>query len=229
MSLGFRGWWEDFIPIIQIIRANGILPIIAVGNEGPGTSRSPGNYPEALSGGRSTTCPRSRRSHRVRRSRGPAIRSCPISSRQESTSSPRLGNAYQSMSGTSMATPHIAGLAALLWEAKPEATAAEIERAIYDSCQLAGALTPERASRGEPDAAKAFERLTGIALAPATPSVAVPGTPKPRRTKRPAAKKKARSTKASKAAKAATPAKAGRKRIGKKKAFRLSWLASLSR
>ncbi|MGZ9116841.1 MAG: S8 family serine peptidase, partial [Methylocystis sp.] len=51
MSLGFRGWWGDFIPITRILRRQRILPIFAVGNEGPGTSRSPGNYPQVLSVG----------------------------------------------------------------------------------------------------------------------------------------------------------------------------------
>ncbi len=51
MSLGFRGWWEDFIPIVRILRRHQVLPVFAVGNEGPGTSRSPGNYPQPLSVG----------------------------------------------------------------------------------------------------------------------------------------------------------------------------------
>jgi subtilisin len=51
MSLGFPGWWEDFIPIARILRRHQVLPVFAVGNEGPGTSRSPGNYPQALSVG----------------------------------------------------------------------------------------------------------------------------------------------------------------------------------
>jgi subtilisin family serine protease len=51
LSLGLRGYREDFLPVIQVLRARNVLPIIAVGNEGPGTSRSPGNYPAALSVG----------------------------------------------------------------------------------------------------------------------------------------------------------------------------------
>jgi subtilisin family serine protease len=100
---------------------------------------------------------------------------------------------YQSMSGSSMATPHIAGLAALLWEAKPTATAADIEKAICDSCRLAGALTPDRANRGEPDARNAFARLTGITLPPVATTVAIGGAPPVAAAKRraPAGAKKA--------------------------------------
>ena len=51
MSLGIRGLVADFLDIVNVLRDNGVLPVIAVGNEGPGTSRSPGNYPKALSVG----------------------------------------------------------------------------------------------------------------------------------------------------------------------------------
>ena len=49
MSLGLRGFRDEFISIPLIIRARNILPVFAVGNEGPATSRSPGNYAETLS------------------------------------------------------------------------------------------------------------------------------------------------------------------------------------
>jgi subtilisin family serine protease len=62
-----------------------------------------------------------------------------------------------------MATPHVAGLAALLWQAKPTATANDVESAIYASCEL-GTLPKGRANRGVPDAVRAVEQLTGRPL-----------------------------------------------------------------
>jgi len=47
--------------------------------------------------------------------------------------------AYGSISGTSMATPHVSGVAALLWSFKPEATVEEIQEAIFASAQDLGA------------------------------------------------------------------------------------------
>src|SRR5206468_10683555 len=49
MSLGIRGYVPNFLPVTRALRARGVLPVFAVGNEGAGTSRSPGNYSEALS------------------------------------------------------------------------------------------------------------------------------------------------------------------------------------
>jgi subtilisin len=37
--------------VLDALIDNRVLPVIAVGNEGPGTSRSPGNYPKSLSVG----------------------------------------------------------------------------------------------------------------------------------------------------------------------------------
>ena len=60
-----------------------------------------------------------------------------------------------------MATPHIAGLAALLWQAKPGATVAEIEAAIFKSCKRPSSMPIARANRGVPNAVDALAILQG--------------------------------------------------------------------
>ncbi|UJB21843.1 S8 family serine peptidase [Lysobacter gummosus] len=47
----------------------------------------------------------------------------------DATPSPS-NNAYETMSGTSMATPHVAGSAAVVWSAKPTATAQQVRDAL---------------------------------------------------------------------------------------------------
>lgn len=42
---------RELLTKLPNINDQGVLPVIAIGNEGPGTSRSPGNYPEVLSVG----------------------------------------------------------------------------------------------------------------------------------------------------------------------------------
>jgi subtilisin family serine protease len=73
--------------------------------------------------------------------------------------SAKPGGGYQSMDGTSMATPHIAGLAALLFQAKPTATPDEIEQAIFSSCEGGPGLPSSRANRGFPNAPRALAHL----------------------------------------------------------------------
>lgn len=112
------------------------------------------------------------------------------------------------MSGTSMATPHIAGLAALLFQAAPGATVDQVEDAIFRSCSLAPGLPKERANRGLPDAVKAFEILTGKSLPAPVATAAAAKAPK-----QPPAKPKTKSKKKPlKRAAAVRTSRAGKKK-----------------
>jgi subtilisin len=160
MSLGFRGWWEDFIPITRILRRRGVLPVFAVGNEGPGTSRSPGNYYQSLSVGAMAadhSVADFSSSQRFQRRRDPLVPD--VIGPGVGVTSAKPGGRWQEMDGTSMATPHIAGLAALLMQARPHATIRRIEQAIFGSCVLEPGMPPDRANRGLPDGMKALALL----------------------------------------------------------------------
>jgi subtilisin family serine protease len=162
LSLGFRGWWPDFLAVTRILRRKGVLPVFAVGNEYAGQSRSPGNYPEALSVG---ACDEKGRvaafssSERFSRKRDPVVPD--LVAPGVGVVSAKPGGGWQSMDGSSMATPHVAGLAALLLEARPKATVARLERAILGSCARPKGMSEERGGRGIPDARAALERLIG--------------------------------------------------------------------
>ena len=162
MSLGIRGYHEDFRTVTQILRARGVLPVFAVGNEGPGTSRSPGNYPEVLSVGamdRNEVIADFSSSQQFARTDDPLVPDLVGPGVDVISAKPGGGGGYQSMDGTSMATPHIAGLAALLFQAKPTATPDQVEKAIFDSCQGGPGLPPARANRGFPNAPRALSKL----------------------------------------------------------------------
>lgn len=162
MSLGLRGFHTEFLPLMQAIRNRGILPVIAVGNEGPGTSRSPGNYDIVLSVGASDdqdAVADFSSSQRFIRPGDPLVPD--VVAPGVETLSALPGGAFGEFSGSSMATPHIAGLAALLWQAKPGATVDEIEAAIFKSCKRPSTMPSARANRGLPNAVDALAILQG--------------------------------------------------------------------
>jgi subtilisin family serine protease len=84
------------------------------------------------------------------------------------------GGGYARKSGTSMATLHVAGLAALLFEARPSAEAAEVEAALFATCGLPEGRDSERANRGIPNGPAALAALTGAAAGPGTGARAGP-------------------------------------------------------
>jgi subtilisin len=160
MSLGFVGWIPSFIPIVQVLRQNDCLPVIAVGNEGPGTSRSPGNYVESLSigacaeNGNVADFSSSQRFQRDQNALVPDVIAPGVS-----IISAKPGGGFQSMDGTSMATPHVAGLAALLRQAKPNASVDQIEAAIFGSCGPVQTKASGRTERGLPNGPRALVLL----------------------------------------------------------------------
>lgn len=160
MSLGFPGLVEDFLGVVRKLREKGVLPVIAVGNEGPGATRSPGNYVEALSVGwanRDNTVDPDSLSGRFKRRRQPTVPDLVGPGGDVVSAAP--GGGHQMMSGSSMATPHIAGLAALLFEARPDATVTEVERAIIASCRKLPSVPQGRQGHGMPNAPAALRQI----------------------------------------------------------------------
>jgi subtilisin family serine protease len=67
-------------------------------------------------------------------------------------------NTYSSYNGTSMATPHVSGAAALYAAAKPGSTALQIRTALLDSATPTASLTGKTVTGGRLDAAAALLR-----------------------------------------------------------------------
>lgn len=143
MSLGLNYYEPLFAEILEILlNQYGILPVVAIGNENHGNSSSPGNAYNAFSvgavekiessnvdvsffsSGASLVFP-GQPNHLVTKpdivAPGSQIYSC-----IPPTKGPEGTYEYNFMDGTSMATPHVAGVAALLMAANPTAPVTDI-------------------------------------------------------------------------------------------------------
>jgi subtilisin family serine protease len=134
LSLGIPGYIKIWSEIFEKLLAKNIFPVAAIGNDGDGICGSPGSTPNVFSVGA------------FDRHQAPAWFSSggddltwedellnkkmfikpEVSAPGVEIYSTIPGNRYASMSGTSMASPHVAGAAALLMQAFPKASALDI-------------------------------------------------------------------------------------------------------
>lgn len=153
MSFGFPYYEPQFdVVMAQILDTYGVLPVVAIGNERHGNSSSPGNAFHSLSvgatglgarkidevagfsSGVSLVFPGQVGRELVHKpdvvAPGVDVLSC-VPPWRVSDNTP----SFATMSGTSMATPHVAGVAALLMGAEPEASAARIAQVLKDTAK----------------------------------------------------------------------------------------------
>ena len=99
--------------------------------------------------------------------------------------STKNGSDYQFMSGTSMATPMVAGLAALIWSRKPELTYAQVKQILIASSDPIPALNGRVAANGRINAYAALASLGGTPSPTPTPTPTPTPSPTPTPTPTP--------------------------------------------
>ena len=161
-SLGFPYYEPRFTELLKVLtNYYGILPVAAIGNENYGSSSSPGNAEDALSVGALEKSPGGKSDVAFFSSGVSFV--FPGVAQQKVVTKPDLVAPgvqvfscippemrtdgvweYTYMDGTSMATPHVAGAAALLMAAKPLAPVSDIVRALKQTAKHpSGAARPD--------------------------------------------------------------------------------------
>ncbi|MGK7938597.1 MAG: S8 family serine peptidase [Crocosphaera sp.] len=138
VSAGIPGFFSDMEDVISEMLALGVLPVCASGNEGRDRTRSPGNYRNVLSVGASN------QQNRVASfsSSGTltvdnTIYSVPhLVAPGEAVYSSVVQGGYQAWNGTSMATPIVSGVAALLLEKYPKLTVLDLREELLNRCEV---------------------------------------------------------------------------------------------
>jgi hypothetical protein len=134
---------QTFLPDVQALRAANILPVFSAGNAGPyrGTVGSPASFSESFAVGATDTDDLIASFS----SRGPS----PWGETKPDVSAPGTkvrssapGGGYAEKQGTSMAVPHVTGLAALLFQAQPGLSLSAAEQAMTSNAVPLGDPIP---------------------------------------------------------------------------------------
>lgn len=160
ISLGLPMYIPLFEIILNRMKRAGILVVAPSGNRGAGFTCSPANYPGVIAVGAINTGGQVTRfsgSELFKRFSDPLKPNLVAPGRDIPSAKP--GGGLQTCSGTSMAAAHVAGVAALLFQAKASATAREVEEAILTTCTPLSGSSKHRCGRGLINPAKALHAI----------------------------------------------------------------------
>lgn len=143
-SWGGKGDKTNFSSDVAILQAAGIVTVFAAGNSGPGrgTVTAPGSYADTIAVGASDPADKVAWFS----GRGPS----PLTEQTKplllapgtQILSALPAGGYVRRSGTSMATPHVAGAIALMLEAEPGLTTTQVEEVLAQTAAPRGAAHP---------------------------------------------------------------------------------------
>ena len=130
-SWGGGGFSQTMQDAIAAADARGILFVAAAGNESNNNDSSPA-YPASYPVGNVISVAASDNKDQMAYFSNSGVRTVHVAAPGVDIYSSVPGSKYKKMSGTSMATPHVAGLAALVKAALPDATAAQVRARIIN-------------------------------------------------------------------------------------------------
>lgn len=164
---------DPVVQAVEAVAAAGIVPVVAAGNKGPeaGTITSPANAPSAISVGSFDdrgTPTRADDEVAQKSSRGPTALDG-LSKPDLVAPGVKIKAAYRESgyiedSGTSMASPMVAGCVALMLQVKPDLTPAQVKAALMQTAHPLPGQDPNAQGAGVLDPVAAIKQLTGQAF-----------------------------------------------------------------
>lgn len=165
-------------------RAAGILFVAAAGNggmDGVGDNNDTvPNYPSNYAFDNVIAVAATTQSDTLTRFSNFGTRTVHVGAPGENILSTKNGGQYQLMSGTSMATPLVSGVLALMIARRPDMTYAQIRQALFSNVDAVSGLQGRVSTNGRVNAFKAMSAISGVTPTPTPVPTATPvPTPTP--------------------------------------------------
>ena len=139
----------------------GILVVVAAGNDGRDVDLYP-EFPASFNLSNQITVAASSQSDFMTSWSNSGFNYVHVAAPGESIYSTVPRNSYGYMDGTSMAAPFVSGVAALLFSARPSASAAQVRSAILSSADVQSGHEFKVSSRGRVNVRKALEKILSL-------------------------------------------------------------------
>jgi hypothetical protein len=166
-SWGGGGYSQALYDAIKAAGAANQLFVAAAGNNGKNTDFS-SNYPSSYDLDNIIAVARTDHNDKLASSSNYGATSVDLGAPGSNIYSTTPGGKYGTKSGTSMASPHVAGAAALVWSQNPTLTAQEVKDKLLSSVDPVASLTGKTVSGGRLNAFKALSGASGsVEIVPA--------------------------------------------------------------
>lgn len=142
---------------IERARAADVLFIAAAGNDSTDNDKPDPSYPAAFDNDNLIAVAATDQNDRLASFSNYGKRTTHLAAPGVNVYSTTPGNKYQKMSGTSMACPHVAGAAALVWSANPKLTYRQVKDILLNSVDKVPALAEKTVTGGRLNVQRALQ------------------------------------------------------------------------
>jgi subtilisin family serine protease/subtilisin-like proprotein convertase family protein len=167
-SWGGGGFSQSLKDAIEASGTAGILFVAAAGNDGEDNDTTP-RFPSGYGLSNIVTVAATDASDTLARFSNFGVTTVDLAAPGDAILSTLPNNSYGLLSGTSMATPHVSGVAALAWSISPTATVSQVRAALVDGVEPVASLSGRVKSGGRLNARATIDRL-GMNVAMITPA-----------------------------------------------------------